>query len=162
MLSKRFRDFQMSRMTVITLFLSFLSFSCDFLASMISTNIANIAIHWLCFLLTYDIENYSQYVLEFIFSVLALNACMSVVAGLKEKLQMMLKNFEKIVQVHMELLNGLKEGFIALTQHENKLQYANKSANLIMSQLTIEELNSKKHEISQKELEQKIFSKVDS
>ena len=108
-------DFQMSRMTVITLFLSFLSFSCDFLASMISTNIANIAIHWLCFLLTYDIENYSQYVLEFIFSVLALNACMSVVAGLKEKLQMMLKNFEKIVQVHMELLNGLKEGFIALT-----------------------------------------------
>ena len=40
---------------------------------------------------------------------------MSVVAGLKEKLQMMLKNFEKIVQVHMELLNGLKEGFIALT-----------------------------------------------
>ena len=108
-------DFQMSRTTVITLFLSFLSFSCDFLASMISTNIANIAIHWLCFLLTYDIENYSQYVLEFIFSVLALNACMSVVAGLKEKLQMMLKNFEKIVQVHMELLNGLKEGFIALT-----------------------------------------------
>ena len=104
-----------SRKTVITLFMSFISFWCDFLPSMIFTNAVNIALHWICIPLTYKIDKKFQYIVEFIYSVVALNVCLIVVAIVRIKFQTMLKNFEKIVQVHMELLNGLTEGFIALT-----------------------------------------------
>ena len=70
----------MSRMTMLYLLLSFLTFSCDFIPSMISTNAVNIVTHWVCFPLTYKIDNKSLFVIEFLISVVALNLCLLVVA----------------------------------------------------------------------------------
>ena len=128
-----------SRMTMLYLLLSFLTFSCDFIPSMISTNAVNIVTHWVCFPLTYKIDNKSLFVIEFLISVVALNLCLLVVAIAQVRVQVTLKNFEKIVQAYIKLLNGLKEGFIALTPHDNRFLYANKSAKLIVTQLATDE-----------------------